>query len=102
MKIRIMIRKILLTYDINIKQTEVKNEMKEIGYFERIRIPEIKSYTLPNTTLWKKEEELRVVTVLNDLQEVISVLNKGIATKDKIILEKAMAVEFTTWKAIEN
>mgnify|MGYP002128602005 CR=1 FL=1 len=52
--------------------------------------------------LLKKEEELRVVTVLNDLQEVIDVLNKGIATKDKIILEKAMAVEFTTWKAIEN
>lgn len=98
-----MIKNILLTYDINIKQTNVKNAMIRKGYSEeKYSFSSRKTFTLPNTTLLKKEEELRVVTVLNDLQEVIDVLNKGIATKDKIILEKAMAVEFTTWKAIEN
>lgn len=94
---------VLLTYDINIRQTNVKNAMIRKWYSEeKYSFSSRKTFTLPNTTLWKKEEELRVVTVLNDLKEVIDVLNKGIATKDKIIVEKAMAVEFTTWKAIEN
>ena len=98
-----MMKKVLLTYDINIKQTEVKNAMKEKGYSERIRkTTETKTYTLPNTTLWKKADELRTITVLNELKEVIETLNKGIAIKDKIILEKAMAVEFTSWEAREN
>lgn len=92
----------LLTYDINIKQTEVKNAMKEIGYFETIRIPEIKSYTLPNTTLWKKGEELKTEGVLKDLQKVIDTINRGAPVNNKIKLEKAMVVEFSNWKAIDN
>lgn len=98
-----MIKKVLLTYDINIKQTNVKNAMIEKGYSEEIYgFSSQITFTLPNTTLWKEWEELRPSTVLNDLKEVIDILNRGVAIKDKILLEKAMAVEFTTWSAIEN
>lgn len=98
-----MVKNVLLTYDINIKQTDVKNAMKEKGYSERIRkSTEVKTYTLPNTTLWKKAEELKTITVLNELEDVIEILNRGATLKDKIILEKAIATEFTNWSAIEN
>lgn len=98
-----MIKNVLLTYDINIKQTEVKNAMKEKEYFEeKYSNKSHKTYTLPNTTLWKQANELTTVTVLNDLNKVIEEINRGLAPKDKIILEKAIAVEFTNWSAIEN
>lgn len=98
-----MIKMVLLTYDINIRQTEVKNAMKLKGYFEKIKKgSEIKSYTLPNTTLWKKGEELKTEIVLKDLQDVTETLNRNVIASNKIKLEKAMAVEFTNWNAIDN
>ena len=98
-----MIICVLLTYDVSNRHPEVKNEMKNLGYFESIkRKNETRGYTLPNTTLWKKSEELKTETVLLDLQNVIQKLNVGVALNNKIKLEKAIAVEFTNWSAIEN
>ena len=51
-----MIKNILLTYDINIKQTNVKNAMIRKGYSEeKYSFSSRKTFTLPNTTLLKKE-----------------------------------------------
>lgn len=98
-----MIKCVLLTYDVSNRHLEVKNEMKNLGYFESIkRKSETKGYTIPNTTLWKKSEELKTETVLLELQNTIKKLNTGVALINKIKLEKAMAVEFTNWNAIEN
>jgi hypothetical protein len=96
-----MIKNVLITYDVYNRHSEVKDEMKKLGYFDTIKNVTT-GYTLPNTTLWKKSEELKTETVLLDLQNVIQNLNKGVALNNKIELEKAMAVEFTNWKAIEN
>lgn len=96
-------RKVLLTYDVSNRQPEVKNAMKDKEYSEEKYGPSSrKIYKLPNTTLWKEAEELTTGTVIKDLQDVIAVLNKGVATKDIILLQKAMAVEFSRWNAIEN
>lgn len=98
-----MIKKILLTYDVSIRQTEVKYGMKGKGYYDNIkRTSEDERYTLPNTTLWKQGEELRTGTVLRDLENVVQELNNNVTSSNKIKLEKAMAVEFTNWNAIEN
>ena len=98
-----MIKCVLLTYDVSNRHLEVKNEMINLGYFKSIkRKTETRGYTLPNTTLWKKSEELKSETVLYDLQSVIQKLNIGVALNNKIKLEKAIAAEFTNWNAIEN
>ena len=98
-----MIKNVLLTYDVSIRQTEVKNGMKGKGYYDNIkRSTENETYTLPNTTIWKKGEELKTETALKDLQDVIETLNRDVIASNKIKLEKAMAVEFTNWNAIEN
>jgi len=98
-----MIKCILLTYDVSNRQTEVKNAMKAKGYHDTIkRTTEDKNHTLPNTTLWKKGEELRTKMVLSDLEKIVQELNNNVLLSNKIKLEKAMAVEFTNWNAIEN
>ena len=88
---------------MTIRHTEVKNGMKGKVYYDNIkRTSEDKGYTLPNTTLWKKGEELRTETVLRDLENVVQELNNNVTSSNKIKLEKLMAVEFTNWNAIEN
>lgn len=84
-----MIKRVLVTYDISKRHVEVNNEIKKLGYFESIRRnSENKGYTLPNTTLWKKSEELKTETVLLELQNVIKNLNIGVTLNNKLNWKK--------------
>jgi hypothetical protein len=90
----------LITYDVSNKQPEVKKGMKDLDYLDYWTLDR-KTYYLPNTTLWKRDAS--AATAIADMKKVIFSLNEKIIKKDeKIKLERCVAVDFTTWDAIEG
>jgi len=87
---------ILITYDlapdfwgVN-KNTDVKNEMKSLGYMESFK-SDGTTYTLPNTTLWKGN-----TTSKQGKNDLIKCANKFNVKPERLI-----ALEFTDiWAAI--
>lgn len=86
---------ILLTYDLQedllhaSKHIQVKDEMIRLGYMVSWKFNN-ELYTLPNTTLWKKD--------ISTAQAKTDLLNT--AKKFGAIVERCVAVVFTSWDAI--
>ena len=65
---------VVITYDLsNNKQSEVKAEMIRMGYYDGWNIGIVK-YTLPSTTLWKKN--ITLPQALVDMNRAILNVNK--------------------------
>ena len=90
----------LVTYDVSTGQTEVKDALKEISYLD-YWVNDSVTYTLPETTLWKKNA--RPSKVVQEIKSVLETLNKDIPLKkNKIVLERCVAVKFDLWAGIEG
>ena len=87
----------LITYDINIRHTEVKSAMKAKGHFD-YWTANSQTYYLPNTSLWKNG--ITPQTAKADMQQVIQSLNYNQPANKQIRLERCVAVEWTNWDAI--
>jgi hypothetical protein len=81
-----MRRPILISYEVNAKQTAVRDIMKLKGYAETWRKNEVE-YHLPGTTLWK--EDITPTQAVEDLKKVARALN--------IELLQISAVELSDW-----
>lgn len=91
---------VLITYDLvedakhESKHSQVKKTMKEGGYMDSFTVTGDTTktvYTLPNTTLWKKDTTPDQAK--KDLQAAVA--------KHSATLERMIATEFTsTWAAI--
>lgn len=82
---------VLITYDVSDKNKEVKDSLKAKGYSDNWTSDKVK-YSLPNTTLWKSESTAETGKV--DMEAVAKI--------NRVVLESAMAVEFTSWKGISG
>lgn len=80
---------VLLTYDVDKLHISYKKALKAKGYSDYWTANN-NTYYLPNTTLWKKDGA--VTTAKTDMQNVAATL--------KIKLERAIAVEFSSWDGI--
>ena len=91
-----------ITYDVSARQEDVKSGMVKLGYSDsRPGDQNGKSVTvyLPNTSLWKKDKELR--TALSDIQTVIDNLNATKAySQEKIVLLRCIVVSASPWFGI--
>jgi hypothetical protein len=92
---------ILLTYDIDSRHAAVKEAMLKLGYSDSIvGSPSGKTYYLPNTTLHINKAEATSTSAKTDLQGVIMALNGSGFAKNKIKLERLIAVPFETFVGI--
>jgi hypothetical protein len=84
---------VLLTFDINDKHDEVKDELFKLGYKETIKGDQGIS-NLPNTTVYieSEEEDFSSEDVINHILDITSSLN--------IHIVRAVAVEFEIWSGI--
>ena len=81
---------VVVTYDVSAKQSEVKAAMVARGYMDRWNSNDGTTYYLPNTTLWKKNIELR-----NAVQDIAAV-----AKQFSVKLERAVTVPAAPWDGI--
>lgn len=82
---------IIITYDISDKHTDFKNEMKKLGYKDKIEGGENCVWIyLPNTTLYHHTKTS--VEAINDAKKVKQDL--------KIELERCIATIYDSWAAI--
>lgn len=82
---------VLITYDVSAKQPEVKAGMKARGYSDAWNSSNVK-YSLPDTTLWKKDL-VGPQAALQDLQSVVASLTN-------VRLERAIATPCDQWSGI--
>lgn len=76
------IGKVLLTYDVDDKHNEIKEELKKLGYADEYRIlPTNTTKTLPESTLWHPEKQ--VSEAIKDLGKICNDLD--------VVLENAFA-----------
>ena len=80
---------ILLTYDVDRKQPEVKKALENGGYGDRWKAGDT-IYYLPNSTLWHKDRTVK--DAISDIETVCASLN--------VILERAIAVPTDPWAGI--
>lgn len=82
---------VVISYDVDSRHVDVKNEMKKLGYADTWKYQtEVKTYSLPNTTLWhsnKSSDE-----AIADIKFVCSRLG--------VKLERAIAVYATEFVGI--
>lgn len=91
---------VLITYDISNKHPEVKAAMQAEKYKD-YWTQDNQTYYLPNTTLWKMANDITPTSVLAEFQKAVADLNANIpVVKDKIKIERCVAVQFTTWQGI--
>lgn len=83
--------KTLLTYDVDDKQKEVKDELLRKGYYKSWSNENI-TYYLPNTTVWR--DNTTPSTAIADI--------KSITANLRVKLTRAVAVDFPTWDGIEG
>jgi hypothetical protein len=83
--------KVILTYDLDSKHTEVKSNMQERGYFTRLTLADNKTYTLPNTTLYKSG--------ISTDQALLDI--KYASEEEGAKLEKVLAVLSSDWAGYE-
>jgi hypothetical protein len=82
---------VLISYDVNGKQDEVKEELNNIGYIDSFLFGDPKvHYYLPATTLWKKNTD-----VSSAKADMISVSNRL-----KVKLERFVVTKFDEFDAI--
>ena len=82
---------VLLTYDVSDKQSEVKKELRALGYLSKFTF-DGKTIYLPNTTVWKKDTG-DFNKAISDIQTIAGFLN--------IKLERAIAVPWGyDWQSI--
>jgi hypothetical protein len=97
-----MIKNVVITYQVNMGQEEVKDALIVMGYsdkkYSHTRATQVR---LPKNCLWKAAEDLSTTTVLHEVNTAVAKLNKTKITKGKIILDKAIAVAFTQWSALD-
>lgn len=83
-----------ITYDVSARQPDVKSGMLKLGYFDHWNSDENGkkvTYYLPNTSLWKKDTELK--TALSDIQKLIDSLNATkLPLQEKILLWRCIVV----------
>ena len=98
-----MTKNILLTYDVNLGQSEVKEALKTMGYSDKKygNSSEI-NFKLPQNTVWKEANDMRTSAALTEINNIVTSLNKERTGKEKIVLEKAFAVIFINWSAIDS
>ncbi|QHT68039.1 hypothetical protein GXP67_16010 [Rhodocytophaga rosea] len=82
---------IIISYEVNSKQSAVRDIMKLKGYEEIWTKNEVQ-YRLPETTLWK--EDTTPSQAMEDLKKVARALN--------IELLGASAAEFTDWEGLQD
>jgi len=71
--------KIVLSYDVEDKQTQVKNALKELGYLDWwLRKSTNSRYSMPDTTVWHSSK--RVSEAVNDLINVCEDLDVRVRT----------------------
>lgn len=86
----------VITYDVSVRQTEVKVEMLKRGYYDAWMANNLR-YVLPNSTLWKKDIELAAAK--EEIISVISSLNREVG-KAEIKLERCIVLSVTPWDGI--
>lgn len=86
-----------ITYDVNIRHSEIKTQMKANGYSDRW-LSSNTTYYLPNTSLWKSGTELELA--LSDLKRVIDELNRNQPPANKIELQRCIVVSASPWTGI--
>ena len=86
--------KVFMTYDVSIRQGEVKPALLEEGFFDRWRVNNT-LYYLPDTTLWHPNLESlqRAIDIFNT---VIQQLNIGQPPANIIVIDRLMSVNFET------
>jgi len=89
-----------ITYDVSACQNDVKNGMVKLNYTDSwVPNGSTTRYYLPNTSLWKKDTELK--TALADIQKVISGLNAAKTySQETIVLWRCIVVSATPWEGI--
>lgn len=84
---------VLISYDVNGKQDEVKEELKKLNYMDRFRIDnQATLYYLPETTLWKSDTDTPTAKA-----EMVKVCDQL-----KVNLERFVATEFSKVSAIQG
>lgn len=92
---------VLITYDVSQRQSEVKQKMIELGYYDRWSAFD-KIYYLPQTTLWKNNV-LDLKTALADLRKAIESLNLYRSAQQPLIeLKRCIVVSANPWDGIEG
>jgi len=87
-----------ITYDVSARQNDIKNEMVKLGYSDSWRADNV-TYHLPNTSLWRKDKELKQAIV--DIKNVIDNLNANKSTyQEKIILLRCIVTSASPWAGI--
>lgn len=86
--------KILITYDVSQRHTEVKQGMLQRGFFDCWQKDNI-FYNLPNTTLWHPNLP-DAQTAIDIFNEVIAQLNANRHERDIIVVERLIAVDFNS------
>jgi hypothetical protein len=82
---------ILISYEVDSKQSAVRDIMKLKGYEETLVKGEV-AFRLPSTTLWK--EDITPSQAMEDLKKVARALD--------IQLLGASAIEFTDWESVQK
>lgn len=88
--------KILITYDISSKHSEVKKGMLAKGYKDTVLDANNKKVYLPNTSLVIEKEGMTAPKAVDDLKAVIEAVNAS----PKIKLERAFSVQYTFWGGV--
>ena len=86
--------RILLTYDVSGHHTQVKNELFNLGHYDRWTFNS-KIHYLPNTVVWKKG--ITSEQAIKDLDTAVANVNRNLPANDKIRIERALAVHFSDW-----
>lgn len=82
---------VLISYDIDKLHTQVKTEMKSLGYYDYFTLNNSTYiYDLPNTALWHQTKSSR--DAINDLKRICNNLGAK--------LEKAVAVRASEFEGI--
>jgi hypothetical protein len=91
-----------ITYDVSARQPDIKTGMLKLGYSDSWTITNTAgttTYYLPNTSLWRKDTELK--TALADIQNVIIGLNNSKTIyQEKIVLERCIVTPCDSWYGI--
>jgi len=89
---------VLITYDINIRHSEVKTELKKKGFKDNWKSNEI-IYYLPNTTLWYPKLD-KITNAQKIFDDVLDSLNEGQPETNKIKVDRFMSVPAYPWSGI--
>lgn len=81
---------VLISYDVNAKHTDVKQAMKDKGYYDNWYYDHNPTYYLPNTTLWHKSKTSD--QAIADIKSVCAIL--------LVTLEKAVAIKATEFVGV--